>query len=570
MWGGHEQPLPANKMVVTLGPQYNSAFSCFSKTKTLYPTNRDANGAVNAVKLRMLLSVVMLAGIVCASPMAGFSAPNVPEAAPAESPPPKRFNFADVHRRAEALANQPFQAADPALPEFFKNLDYDQYREIRFRADRSLWRAQGLPFELQFAPLGFLFQQRVAINVIEDGEVRPVEYANDLFDFGRNQVPDNLPADLGFAGFKVLYPLHTDSHYNEVAVFLGASYFRAVGQNQNYGLSARGLAIDTGLTKAEEFPYFREFWIEKPAKDATELTVHALLDSQSLTGAYRFVIRPGLNTQLDVKANLFVRNKVRKLGVAPLTSMFLHGALNERFFDDFRPQVHDSEGVLMATGKGEWIWRPLNNPVRLRISAFQDNNPRGFGLLQRDRNFGNYQDLEAHYHIRPSIWVEPQGDWGQGSVQLIEIPSDAERYDNIAAFWVPEKPVEPGQQLEFNYRLSFFLDLPNLSPGGRTLASRIGAGGAGDLDPSRRRFVIDFGGEALTLLAEDAPVQAVVSASTGEIQNVVVHKNPHTKGWRLSFELLPQGSDPAELRCFLKLGNDVLTETWSYQWTAVK
>lgn len=521
------------------------------------------------MKFRILLSLFLLIGVWCA-PATSFSAPNPPEATPDTTPPPKRFNFADVRRRAEVLATQPFQDTVAKIPDFLAKLDYDQYRDIRFKAEKTLWRDAGLPFEIQFAPLGFLFNRQVTINIIADGESKPVEYANDLFDYGRNQVPDNLPKDLGFAGFKVLYPLHSDNHYDEVAVFLGASYFRAVGQKQNYGLSARGLAIDTGLPKPEEFPYFREFWLEKPTKDTTELTLYALLDSQSATGAYRFTIKPGINTQLEVKANLFIRNKTQKFGIAPLTSMFFHGAMNERFFDDFRPQVHDSDGLLLAGGNGEWIWRPLNNPARLRISAYQDNNPRGFGLLQRDRSFENYQDLEAHYQIRPSIWVEPIGDWGKGSVQLIEIPSDAERYDNIAAFWVPEKPVEAGQQLEFNYRLSFFLDLPNLSPGGRTLASRIGAGGAGDLNPQFRRFVIDFGGEALTNLAKDTPVQAVVSTSTGQVQNVVVQKNENTTGWRLSFELAPKDDAGSELRCFLKLGEDVLTETWSYQWTPVK
>jgi len=522
------------------------------------------------VKPRMLLSVVLLASVICASPMASLSAPTTPEATPATTPPPKRFNFADVRRRAEMLATQPFQTPSDNLPEFFKNLDYDQYRDIRFRADKGLWREAGLPFEIQFAPVGFLFNRQVVINVIEDGGGKPVEYANDLFDYGANKVPDNLPKDLGFAGFKVLYPLHTDSKYDEVAVFLGASYFRAIGQNQSYGLSARGLAIDTGLPKPEEFPWFREYWLEKPAKDATELTVYALLDSQSAAGAYRFVIKPGVVTQMEVKASLFFRDKVQKIGLAPLTSMFYHGSLSERFFDDFRPQVHDTDGLLMATGNGEWIWRPLNNPTRLQISAFQDNSPRGFGLLQRDRAFDNYQDLEAHYHRRPSVWIEPQGDWGKGSVQLIEIPSDAERYDNIAAFWTPEKPVEPGQPLEYSYRLSFFLDLPSLSPGGRTLASRVGAGGAGELNPERRRFVIDFGGEALTKLAEDAPAQAVVSASSGQVENIVAHRNAYTNGWRVSFELLPKNDDPVDLRCFLKLGDHVLTETWSYQWTAAK
>lgn len=520
------------------------------------------------MKLRILLSLVLL--VISPYPLASLAAPGVPETTTANTPPPKRFNFADVRRRAEVLATHPFQEIGNNLPEFLAKLDYDQYRDIRFKAEKSLWRDASLPFEVQFAPLGFLFNRPVTINVISDGESKTVEYANDLFDYGKNQVPDNLPKELGFAGFKVLYPLNTDNHYDEVAVFLGASYFRAVGQKQNYGLSARGLALDTGLPKPEEFPYFREFWLEKPAKEATELTVYALLDSQSVTGAYRFLIKPGMTTQIQVKSSLFIRNKIQKLGVAPLTSMFFHGALNERFFDDFRPQVHDSDGLLLMTGNGETIWRPLNNPSRLRISAYQDNNPRGFGLLQRDRSFENYQDLEAHYQIRPSIWVEPQGEWGKGSVQLIEIPSDAERYDNIAAFWVPEKPVEPGQQLEFNYTLSFFVDMPNLASGGRTLASRIGAGGAGDLNAGIRRFVIDFGGEALAKLAEDAPVEAVVSGSTGQIQNIVVHKNAHSGGWRLSFELLPQGNEPSELRCFLKLGNDVLTETWSYQWTVAK
>lgn len=529
---------------------------------------------------RILLALVLvLAG--CLGPVASWSAPNPPEAATTTAPPPNRFNFADVHRRAEMLAAQPYQAPAAQLPDFLKNLDYDQYRDIRFRADKGWWRTEGLPFEIQFAPLGFLFQQPVIINIVEDGQSRAVEYVNDLFDYGKNPVPNDLPKDLGFAGFKVLYPLHTDNHYDEVAVFLGASYFRAVGQKQHYGLSVRGLAIDTGLPKPEEFPWFREFWLEKPAKDATELTAYALLDSQSLTGAYRFTIKPGTVTQMEVKANLFVRNQIQKLGVAPLTSMFLHGALKERFFDDFRPQVHDSEGLAILTGRGEWLWRPLNNPVRLRISAFQDENPRGFGLLQRDRNFADYQDLEANYHTRPSVWVEPQGDWGKGSVQLIEIPSNAERYDNIAAFWAPDSSVEAGQRLEFNYRLSFFLDLPQLTAGGRTLSSRIGAGGTGEMDSSKRRFVLDFGGDNLAKLAETADTateavssanapKGVVSSSAGQIQNIVVQKNPQTQGWRLSFELAPGNSPAAELRAFLKLGNDVLTETWSYQWTATQ
>jgi glucans biosynthesis protein len=345
--------------------------------------------------------------------------------------PPKRFNFADVHRRAAGLAKQTFEDSKREIPAFLRDLSYDQYQDIRFRPEKALWRNEGLPFEVRFAHLGFLFLWPVKINVVENGEVKPVAYSNDYFDYGHNKVPADLPADLGFAGFRLLYPLHQDGRYDEVAVFLGASYFRAVGQNQGFGISARGLAIDTGLPKAEEFPFFREFWIEKPARDATDITVYALLDSQSATGAYRFVIKPGLATICEVKAHVFMRQKVQKLGIAPLTSMFFHGELTDRFMDDFRPEVHDSDGLLLETGNGEWLWRPLVNPRRLNVSSFQDTNPKGFGLLQRDRDFSNYQDLEALYQRRPSAWIEPVGEWGKGVVQLIEIPSSAERYDNI-------------------------------------------------------------------------------------------------------------------------------------------
>nr|MDQ3958849.1 glucan biosynthesis protein [Pseudomonadota bacterium] len=306
-----------------------------------------------------------------------------------------QFGFADVHRRAQELAAGPFAADRPELPGAFQGLSYDQYRDIRFRPERAVWRGEGLPFQVQLFPRGFMFLDRVKINIIDSGEAVPVAFSRALFDYGRNPVPEELPADIGFAGLRFFYPLHRDDHFDEVAVFLGASYFRAIGQNQAYGLSARGLAIDTGLASQEEFPLFREFWLEKPDKDATELTLYTLMDSRRATGAYRFVIRPGLQTVMEVKAHIFMRERVEKLGVAPLTSMFYHGELTERYMADFRPEVHDSEGLLVETGNGERIWRPLINPRRLRISTFQVTDPKGFGLFQRDRVFDHYQDLEA-------------------------------------------------------------------------------------------------------------------------------------------------------------------------------
>jgi glucans biosynthesis protein len=496
-----------------------------------------------------------------AAPQGG--AQNTAEVAP--------FSFADVRQRAVELASRPYEAQPDDLPQAVRDLNYDQYRDIRFRPEQALWRGEGLPFEVQFfqrASFDFMDAplNKVMINVVDQGQVTRVSYRSDLFDFGRNVVTE-LPADLGFAGFRLHYPLHSQEYYDEVVVFLGASYFRALGQHQHYGLSARGLAINTGLSTPEEFPRFREFWLEKPEPHATSITLYALLDGKSVTGAYRFTIRPGKETVLEVTANVFMRHAVEKIGFAPLTSMFFDGEGTDRFLDDFRPEVHDSDGLLLVTGHGEWIWRPLDNPTRVRISSFRDVNPQGFGLLQRDRNFAHYQDLEADYQKRPSIWIEPAGEWGPGVVQLVEIPSDADWYDNIVAFWIPDEPAKAGKEWLFAYRLYVFLDKSELSPGGQTHATRIGRGGVGgEIEVNKRKFVIDFTGERLQKLDAKALIDAVVTASSGTIDRQTVQKNPYIEGWRVSFELKPEGEAPVEIRCFLKSGEDTLTETWSYQW----
>ena len=503
--------------------------------------------------------------VVLAMTLAG-EAVSQPAAAPEDAGVPGAFTFANVVRRAADLAQAPYQRDAPELPEAFASLDYDGFRDIRFRPDHSLWRGDGLPFQVQFFHRGFMFQDRVTINLIEGEQVTPVEFSTELFDYGKNLVPEQIPHDLGFAGLRLLYPINRDDLFDEVAVFLGASYFRAVAQNLNYGITTRGLAIDTGLSTREEFPLFREFWIEKPAEDAVEIRVYALMDSPRVSGAYRFVIKPGLETTMEVKNHLYFRDSVEKVGIAPLTSMFMHGELTERFMDDFRPEVHDSDGLIIETGTGERIWRPLINPLGLRISTFQVENPRMFGLLQRDRDFAHYQDLEAHYHNRPSAQVEPIGDWGKGVVEVVEIPSNSERYDNIVAFWTPERRVEAGDEMEFAYRLRYSADPEERLTGGRTLATRIGAAGTDELDSDRRKFVVDFVGENLSKLTAETPVMATVTTTSGELSPPVAQRNPETGGWRLFFELTPERGRTAELRGFLYDGSDVLSETWSFEW----
>ncbi len=345
------------------------------------------------------------------------------------------FSIEDVAAKARELASQKYDKPDTNLPKSLLELSYDQYRDIRFKPEKSIWRSAKLPFELQFFHPGLYFNQSVQINLLVNGQVRPLPFNYANFDYGRlnpNLDPTQFQ-NIGYAGFRVHFPLNTKQYKDEVLVFQGASYFRALGQNQRYGLSARGLAVDTAEMSGEEFPYFTEFWIDQPSAHAKELTIYALLNSRRVTGAYKFVLKPGVQTQMDVSARVYLREHVTKLGVAPLTTMFYFGEDSPIRPEDYRPEVHDSDGLLMNSEAGEWIWRPLVNPRKLLVTSFNFHNPRGFGLLQRDRDFKHYEDLEARYEMRPTAWIVPKGDWGDGRVELVQIPSPDETNDNVVA-----------------------------------------------------------------------------------------------------------------------------------------
>lgn len=471
------------------------------------------------------------------------------------------FGFESVVALARERAGAEFQPPQQALPEALANLSYDRYRQVRFRAEHALWRGQGLPFEIQFFHPGFQFRDPVAMFEVENGVPRQLYYSPAQFDFGDEELAAVVPADLGFAGFRVHHPLRRIDYLDEFAVFLGASYFRIIGRDHAYGASARGLAVDTALPSGEEFPAFRAFWLHRPEPGALRLTVDALLDSPRVSGAYRFVLTPGEVCVVDVTAKVFPRARIERLGVAPLTSMFMYDEGTTNRFDDFRPEVHDSDGLLVHTGADEWIWRPLQNPDELQVSAFLDSNPRGFGLMQRDRSFANYQDLEAYYHQRPSVWVEPLDDWGKGAVYLVEIPSDEEVNDNIAAFWSWEGPVEGGWEVDLRYRLYATSSTPTREPLGRVVATRSDPGhGVG------RRFIVDFDGGPLTDWPADQPLDAMVASSTGRISFVERYPNPEIRGWRVFFDFEPEGATSADLRCFLHSNGTVLSETWTYLW----
>jgi glucans biosynthesis protein len=376
-----------------------------------------------------------------------------------------------------------------------------------------------------------------------------------------------LPSDLGFAGFRIHYPLNTPAYKDELIVFLGASYFRVLGRNQVYGLSARGLAIDTGATSGEEFPYFTDFWLVKPEPGARTLTIYALLDSPGIAGAYQFEVRPGTTTQVQVTEELYPRRQIAKLGIAPLTSMYLYGENSGAHrFDDYRPEVHDSDGLMIERGTGEWQWRPLVNPKELRINRFMDEHPRSFSLVQRDRDFNHYEDNEARYERRPSYRVEPIGDWGRGGVELVEIPSDEEIHDNIVSFWVPDAQVLPNKPMTFAYLLSAYTGTNLWPPGGKVIATHFArvVNGASPV-PGVRRVIVDFAGGDLDSLGGTQPVQAQASATGGEIDDVSVERLAASGVWRVSMRM-KTGDKPVDLRCYLTLYGEALTETWTYLW----
>lgn len=479
------------------------------------------------------------------------------------------FGFDDVARLAQERARTPHAPAAATLPAELQALDYDALRDIRFRPERSLWRGAPLPFEVQLFHLGGQQREPVRVHELTPQGPRLLPYASGDFDFGRNALQPASWGDIGHAGLRVHYPLNSPAYKDELVVFLGASYFRALGAGQQYGLSARGLAIDTVGGRGEEFPRFTTFWLEPPAADARQATLYALLESPRATGAFRFEIVPGAQTVTRVRARLFLRPgpTVARLGIAPLTSMFQHGE-NQPRAGDFRPEVHDSDGLMIESGDGEWLWRPLQNPARPQVNSFELGQLRGFGLMQRDRAFASYEDVEARYERRPSAWVRPLGDWGPGRVELLQLPTPDETHDNIVAYWVPATLPQPLAPLDLAYEIAWQGDAQQLPPGSRVVQSRRGLGYtrlAAQEQASQVQYVIDFAGPALDALPAGAAVRAVATAdANGRVLEALAYPNPARRSWRLTLRV--QRLDPVrpvELRAFLQHDTHILSETWS-------
>lgn len=471
------------------------------------------------------------------------------------------FGFGDVVAKAKALAAKAY-TPPKSTPAFLKNLSYDDFRQIRFDPKQSLWHASHSNFQVMLVAPGLYFAHIVRIHVVDAAGVHTVPFRKGWFSWPNKALEEKIPDDLGYAGIKLTYPLDHAGVQNQFLAFAGVSYFRGVARGENFGLSARGIAVDTGLASGEKFPIFTDYWLVRPNPQAKMLRFYALLDSPSLAGAYQFLVTPDAPTRVQVEARLFLRQDVKLLGIAPLTSMFFYGSNTPRPAGEWRGAVHDSDGLLLHSGSGEWLWRPLINPTKLQMDYFAANSPQGFGLLQRDRRFRNYQDSEARYENRPSAWVKPQGDWGNGHVVLVEIPSDSEVNDNIVAFWSPDKAAAKGAQYDLRYSLRFGgsgIADESLAHAAKTF---VGSGGK----TGTYRFVVDFAGGPLEKLAPDAQVEAVVTGvNKAKILQQDVEWVKPLKQWRLSFLAQAPSGKALDLRAYLKSGEKTLSETWTYE-----
>ncbi|PIJ50090.1 glucan biosynthesis protein D [Erwinia sp. OLTSP20] len=492
----------------------------------------------------------------------------------------KQFDFDVLKKHAASLARQAYSGVPAPLPATLANLTPQAYNEIAYDQAHSLWNnIEGRQIDVQFFHVGMAFKRRIRMFSVDPAnrEAREIHFRPELFNYNDAHVDTAQlqgKTDLGFAGFRAFKAPQLSSR--DIVSFLGASYFRAVDETYQYGLSARGVAINTFSTGEEEFPDFTAFWFETPKAGDTTFTVYALLDGPSCTGAFRFIIHcEEKRVVMEIENNLYARKDIKQLGIAPMTTMFSCGTNERRMCDTIHPQIHDSDRLAMWTGKGEWICRPLNNPQRLTYNAFADENPRGFGMLQTDHNFDDYQDVIGWYNKRPSLWVEPLGKWGKGSIEMMEIPTTGETLDNIVCFWQPDNAIVAGSQHSFSYKL-YWSGLPPVQSNlARVYATRTGMGGfpegwaPGEHYPQvwARRFAVDFIGGDLNAAAPKG-ITPVIDVSAGSIKQVEILYVEPFNGYRILFDWYPasDATEAIDMRLYLRTGNETLSETWLYQY----
>lgn len=489
----------------------------------------------------------------------------------------KAFSWDGLVEEARLLAKQAYRPAAQPDAGVLEQIDWEAHGKIRFKPEDALFSKGPGQYPVAFFHPGRFFKLPVRMYRLDQlsGKAgflaHEILYDKNHFDMPADSPAQRLGSKTGYAGFRIQESrtgdqTHLDWRQNDWAAFLGASYFRAIGDEYQYGLSARGIAIDTAVKNvAEEFPAFTRFYFEPSTQDSDAITIYALLDGPSIAGAYRFVLTRSKGVLMDVDANLFLRRDVERFGIAPITSMYWFSQKDKPFQEDWRPEVHDSDGLALWTGSNEHVWRPLINPSGINVSYFVDKNPKGFGLMQRERHFDEYLD-GVHYERRPGLWVEPVGDWGEGSVQLVELHTKEEIYDNVVAMWVPNQKARAGNSYRLSYRLHWQAEEPFKTSLARCVATRIGRGGEpGKRPPGVHKFEVEFKGGELAGLAPGISPQAVLSCTGGKISNATTEAVPDGDAghWRAFFDL--EAKETVDIRLFLKSGEKTLTETWLYQ-----
>jgi len=518
-----------------------------------------------------------------------------------------RFTFDKVQTTAQQLSQKPFVPLPDRLPPQIKKLTPAQELGIFWNDKYRLWRKNGLPFQIDFYHLSNECATSPKIDMVDNHGARALAYSPNFFNY---QVPLNppLPPDLGYAGFYVRYPINKPDSLDGFFSALGASYFRVMAGDQVYGLSARGLAMNVGVAgKPEEFPEFKEWWLHQPDPNANQLVLDALLDSASVSGAYEFKLRPGAVTSVDVHAVLFFRKKVDWIGIAPFSSMYLYGENASNHFGNFHPEIHDSDGVLLNTGKGDWRWRPLEQEPFLQTYQFSDENPKGFGLLQRDRDFQHYQDMDLKYNVRPSAWVTPHGNWGKGSVILSQLPSNNPNTDNVILFWHPDQLPKAGDRMDLDYTIDFYMNdaarpplafsnatwvispapppppAPPVAPKGAKLGVAATSVPPPPPPPSPTppvgttpvQFQIDFAGNGIEAIPADKPPILYLHCDPPQtfVRESSLQKIGYGNSWRATFTIIPfKRNVPTELQCRLLQAAQPpnnpppLSEEWTYTW----
>jgi periplasmic glucans biosynthesis protein len=544
------QKAPAQRFTLTVyayrsGDQFTSDMREARQTKTK---------RMPRLTRRLFVGSAAAAGF---APLAGAQQPGALAFLQAVLQDGTRFEPGVVVEAARLLSRRPYTPPTVTLPEPFANLNAEAYGAIRHRPERRIWAEENRSFVLEPLHRGSIYSAPVAISVVEDGIVRRLVYDPNRYSFGRLP-PVGQPGDIGFSGFRLAT---TGDLGREIAVFQGGTFFRSSAKGQLPGALSRALAIRTADARGEEFPLFRAFWIERPGNDGV-ITIHAIADSESATAAFRFTLRANDVTILDTEGTVFARAAVETIGLAPMQASFYFGGNRRRSIDDLRPAVFEVNGLQMLNGRGEWIWRPLSNPEQLQISSFMDENPRGFGLVQRERDFNAFQDDEQRFELKPSLWIEPIGDWSSGTVQLIEIPSESEVNDNIIAFWRPRAPLAAGSETSLAYRQFWCWAPPDRPRLAQATAFRIGRGS----QPRRRRCLVEFMGEAF---ATDPPdLKLSITASAGQITAHRLSVNPQRQSARVLFELDPGTETASELRLLVEQGDRPFSETWLYRWTS--